>query len=175
MFEWHPRGQDRLETLAAEERIEQTALPRVIIDNQDTGRFSRIGMKLGRHCLNGHQNQHLTGSLIIRTGPVKEDYKPDSAQGRLFAFQKPARMYCGSHVLPLVIIDDLDIERIAFAELKADTPAVVDRHGPLFFPCALQFVQSNAPQWTEILKTFGDVQCQQQIRCRIDVKAAELV
>ena len=33
---------------------------------------------------------------------------------------------------PLVIVDDLDI-----------------RHSPLLFPRALQFVQSNAPQWTE--------------------------
>src|SRR6267378_3225230 len=57
-------------------------------------------------------------------------------------------MYCGSHVLPLVIVDDLDIERVAFAELKANTPTVVDRHSPLLFPRALQFVQSNAPQRT---------------------------
>jgi hypothetical protein len=54
-------------------------------------------------------------------------------------------MYCGSHVLPLVIIDDLDIERITFAELKANTPAVVDRYGALLFPRAFQFVQANAP------------------------------
>jgi len=48
-----------------------------------------------------------------------------------------------------VIVDDLDIERVAFAELKANTPTVVDRHSPLLFPRALQFVQSNAPRWTE--------------------------
>jgi hypothetical protein len=74
-----------------------------------------------------------------------------------------------------VIIDDLDIERIALAELKADTPAVVDRHGPSLFPRAFQFVQSNAPQWTEILKTFGDVQRQQQINCGIGVEATKLI
>jgi hypothetical protein len=33
--------------------------------------------------------------------------------------------------------DNLDIERVAFAELKADTPAIVDGHCPLPFPCAL--------------------------------------
>jgi hypothetical protein len=73
-----------------------------------------------------------------------------------------------------VIVDDLDVERIAIAEFKADTPTVVDRHRPLLFPRALQFVQSNAPQWTEILKTLGHVECRQQIDCSIDVKAAEL-
>jgi hypothetical protein len=71
-----------------------------------------------------------------------------------------------------VIVDDLDVERIAITEFKADTPTVVDRHGPLPFPRALQFVQSDAPQWTEILKTLGHVECRQQIDCSIDVKAA---
>jgi hypothetical protein len=60
-----------------------------------------------------------------------------------------------------VIIDDFDIERIAFAKLKADTPAVIDRHGPLLFPFTFQVVQSNASQWTEFLKAFGYVQRQQ--------------
>jgi hypothetical protein len=60
----------------------------------------------------------------------------------------------------LVIIDDFDVERIAFAELKANTPAVVDRHRPLLFPFAFQLVQPDASQRTEVLKTFSNIQRQ---------------
>jgi hypothetical protein len=81
----------------------------------------------------------------------------------------------GSHVLALVVIDNLDIERIPFAELKADTPAVIDRHGPLLLPCSLQLMQSDASQRTKVLKALGDVQRQQQINRSIDTEPAELV
>src|SRR4051794_28973042 len=84
-------------------------------------------------------------------------------------------MGCGSHVLSPVIIDDFDIARIPFAKFKADTPSVIDGRGPLLFPFALQLMQPNSPQRTEVLKTFGNIECQQQIRCGLEVEGAELV
>src|SRR6266404_3895492 len=84
-------GQDRLETLAAEKGIEQTALTGVIIDNQDTRRISRIFMKLGRHVPKWSRKPAFFVVVDYPARPVKEDYKPDRAQGRLFALQKPTR------------------------------------------------------------------------------------
>jgi hypothetical protein len=77
-----------------------------------------------------------------------------------FALQKPAWMDRGSRVLPLVVVDNLDVESIARAEFEADTPAVIHRHGPLLLPGAIQFVQADAPQRTEVLKALGDVERQ---------------
>jgi hypothetical protein len=74
-----------------------------------------------------------------------------------------------------MVIDNLDIERVAIAELEANTPAGVDRHRPLPFACALQFMQPNAPQRAQILKRLGNIQSQEQIDGHLDIEPAKLI
>src|SRR4051794_15067264 len=62
---------------------------------------------------------------------------------------------------PSMIIDDFDVECVAFAEFETDAPAVVRRHGPLVPAVGPQLVEPNAFEWTEIVQRLGDIEYQQ--------------
>ena len=74
-----------------------------------------------------------------------------------------------------MIVDDLDVLRIAFPELEADPPALVHRHRPLTFSSTFEFVQADTLQWTQILKCVRDVQRQQQLNGSVVIESTELV
>jgi hypothetical protein len=79
------------------------------------------------------------------------------------AFQEAARMWCERHGLTSVIINDLNIVRIAPSERKADAPARVHCHGPLSGSVTLELVKPNALERAEITQRLGDVQSRQQV------------
>jgi hypothetical protein len=60
--------------------------------------------------------------------------------------------------LTLVIVYYFHIMRVARFEGKANPPPPIDRHGPLIFAVALQFVQANTFQRAQILQTIGDIE-----------------
>ena len=74
-----------------------------------------------------------------------------------------------------MIIDDLDLEGVAVAELEADPPRAVDRHGPLLPAGAFQLVKPDAFQGAQILQPLRGILRQQQIDRRVDVEPAKLV
>jgi hypothetical protein len=45
-----------------------------------------------------------------------------------------------------MVIDDLNLVSVTFAEFKTDTPAIVDRHRPLALAIALELVKTDAFQ-----------------------------
>ena len=61
-------------------------------------------------------------------------------------------MRCERHGLTPVIINDLDIVRIALPEGETDTPARVHRHRPLSCSVPFEFVKPNALEGTEVLQ-----------------------
>jgi hypothetical protein len=81
-------------------------------------------------------------------------------------------MYCERHGLTPVIVDDLNIVRIARSEEKADAPARIHRHCPPSGSVSLEFVKPDALQWTEVIRRLGDIQRQQQVHGRGEVEAA---
>ncbi len=74
-----------------------------------------------------------------------------------------------------MIIHDFDVEGIALAKLKTDSPRPVHCHGPLTLTIAPKFVQPDALQRTKILKPLGDVQGQKQIHSGVKIQAADPV
>jgi hypothetical protein len=72
-----------------------------------------------------------------------------------------------------VIVDDLDVERIAVNEAKADSPAPIYRHRPLSCTVAGQPMQADTPQAAQISQPGCRIEHSQQLlRCR-DIKATE--
>jgi hypothetical protein len=74
-----------------------------------------------------------------------------------------------------VVIDDFDLIGVALPELEANAPWAVDSHCPLPIPIALQLMQADTFEGTEIMQRFGDIQGQQQIDGRIVIKTSQLI
>ena len=70
-----------------------------------------------------------------------------------------------------MIIDNLNIAGVVLAELEADSPWPVDRHCLLSFAVALEFVKTDALEWTEVVQRNSDVQGQQQVERRFESNA----
>ena len=75
----------------------------------------------------------------------------------------------------LVIIDDFYLVGIALAEFETNAPTLIDCHGPLSPAIALQLMQSDALQWTQVSERFRDVQRKQQFGRRLEIEATKLV
>jgi hypothetical protein len=84
-------------------------------------------------------------------------------------------MYGGSHILSFVIVDDFDIESVALAKLKANPPALIDCHSPLLLSIALELMEPEASEWTEILKAGRGVQRHQQFHSGLDIQATKMI
>jgi len=67
------------------------------------------------------------------------------------ALQEAARMGSEWHGLTSVIVNDLNIVRIALSEGKANAPARVHRHGPLSASVALELMKPNALERAEVM------------------------
>ena len=70
-----------------------------------------------------------------------------------------------------MVVNDLDIVRIALPERKANAPAGVHGHRPLAGSVPFEFMQPNAFEWAQILQPRGNVQGRQQVRRRGEVCA----
>src|SRR5712691_10879289 len=84
-------------------------------------------------------------------------------------------MCCERHALTPMVVNDLDIVRIALPERKADAPACIHRHRPLPRTVSLELVKPNTLERTEVLQTLCDIQGRQQVHCRGEIQAAKLV
>ena len=74
-----------------------------------------------------------------------------------------------------MIVDDFDIERIAFAELETDAPTRIHCHCPLVFPVTLELVQTNALEWAQVVQALCDIQRQQQVDRDIVIQSTTLI
>jgi hypothetical protein len=54
-----------------------------------------------------------------------------------------------------MVIYDLDVVSVALAKFETNTPAIVDRHRPLPPPIALELMEADALQRTEIAERLG--------------------
>src|SRR2546423_2808909 len=114
---------------------------------------------------------------------IRPDGTPRSSASRLALSARAAssrlrrRPGCatGGMVLSSVIIDDFDIEGIAFAEFETDAPTIVHSHRPLVLPLALELVQTDALEWAQVWQRLGDIQGEQQIDRSFEVKATKLI
>jgi len=61
-----------------------------------------------------------------------------------------------------VVIDDLDIERVAIAELKTEARTAIDGHRPLAAPVSLQLMQPNASQIAQLIQVHRRIQRSEQ-------------
>jgi len=76
-----------------------------------------------------------------------------------------ARVFGMVIVAPLMIVANLDLERIAVHEPKADAPLVVDTNGVLPSPVALERVQPIAWRNPEVVETRRQVHVLQLAGC----------
>ena len=74
-----------------------------------------------------------------------------------------------------MVVDDLNVVRIAFPKLEANPPALIHGHRPLTSSSTFELVQPGALEWTQVLKRGSDIQRQKQIDRGIEVESAELV
>lgn len=73
-----------------------------------------------------------------------------------------------------MIIDDFDLERVAIAELEANSPGTIRGHRPLALPIASELVQADTLQGAQVLQRRGGIQRRQELACRVDIKAPVL-
>jgi len=77
--------------------------------------------------------------------------------------------------LSSMIIDDFNVVGISPAEFEADAPRPVHCHGPLPLAVAFELVESDTLERTQIAKSHGDVQRQQQVDGGAGIQPTELV
>src|SRR5687767_3134129 len=113
---------------------------------------------------------------------MRPDGTPMSSDNRLAESRRAAssrfrrRPGCETGVMsPSMIVDDFNVECVAFAEFETDAPAVVHGHRPLIPAVALQLVQPNALERAQVLQRLGDVERQQKIDRRFEIQSPKLV
>jgi len=62
---------------------------------------------------------------------------------------------------------------IPVLEAEADSPPVVNGHGPLSGAIALEFVQAHTFQRTQVLQIAGGIQCRKQLLGGVDIQTPE--
>jgi hypothetical protein len=72
-----------------------------------------------------------------------------------------------------MIVDDLDVERVAIRKFEAQAPTTIDRHRRLISPVPLQLVKADSAQIAEFCEVRRGIQgCKQLVR-RVHVEPAE--
>src|SRR5580698_8398690 len=73
----------------------------------------------------------------------------------------------------LVIVDDFHVPGVSVGEPETQPPGPVDRHCPLVLPRALELVQPNRLERTEIAQGTGRIERGEQVHRRALVHARE--
>src|SRR5262245_37287890 len=116
-------------------------------------------------------------SVIRPDGTPRARARRLALRPRAFSSRFNRRPGCaiGGMFLALVIVHDLDLVRVALAELEADPPRSVHGHRPLTPALTLELVQPNAPERAEIRESLGDIEREQQIDGSLAIQPAEPV
>jgi hypothetical protein len=73
-----------------------------------------------------------------------------------------------------VIIDYFNSMGITVTKLETDAPTRIHRHGPLVSAIALQLVQADAFQRTQVIQALRHIERRQQIQRRIHIEPAKM-
>ncbi len=71
-----------------------------------------------------------------------------------------------------MIIDDLDLVRVAALESEADPPRPFDRYRPLALAGAVSCMQADALQRADVIEPGGRIQDRQQFQRRLRLQPA---